>query len=408
MLILKAYKFEIMPNGEQQRDMRSFVGLARKVWNLALAKQEADYAARYKYQGYEAMTPRLLDWKKAFPYLTDAPSQVLQQVMKNLHLGYKEFFKGTMDHPTFKKKGKCNESFRFPQGFKVDEQNKRLCLPKLGWIHYRTGKGKDRLSILGVAKNITISHKNGKWYASVQTEIEVEQPVPTATSAVGIDMGVVRFATLSDGTVYEPINAFKSHQKRLARYQRAVSRKKKVSKNWTKANAKVNKQHQRIGNIRRDYLHKISTIISNSHALVVIEDLKVRNMSKSAKGIIENPGRKVKQKSGLNRVILDQDWGEFRRQLEYKLAWNGGTLLAVPPHYTSQKCPCCRHTAAENRKTQAQFVCVGCGFEANADDVGSINILAAGHAVLAHGESVQLDGSVKWEPAEGSLLRKAA
>ena len=123
-------------------------------------------------------------------------------------------------------------------------------------------------------------------------------------------------------------------------------------------------------------------------------------MSKSSKGTVETPVKKVRQKSGLNRAILDQGWGEFRRQLEYKLAWNGGTLLAVPPQNTSRTCPACGHVSKENRLTQARFLCVDCGYENNADVVGAINVLARGHRVLACGEPVQSGRSVKQDPAE--------
>jgi putative transposase len=191
---------------------------------------------------------------------------------------------------------------------------------------------------------------------------------------VGVDVGVARFATLSDGTVFEPCNSFKRHQQRLARYQRAMSRKLKFSNNWKKAKARVQKLHQKIGNSRRDYLHKSTTTISQNHAIVCIEDLQVRNMSKSAAGMVDQPGRNVRAKSGLNRSILDQGWFEFRRQLEYKQAWRGGWLIAVPPPHTSQECPVCHHTEAGNRRTQAHFRCVVCDFEENADLVGAINI----------------------------------
>jgi putative transposase len=112
--------------------------------------------------------------------------------------------------------------------------------------------------------------------------------------------------------------------------------------------------------------------------MVCIEDLRVRNMSRSASGTAENPGRNVRAKSGLNKAILDRGWFEFRRQLEYKLAWNGGWLIAVPPQNTSRTCPACGHVSAENRPTQARFCCVECDFEENADQVGAINILARG------------------------------
>jgi putative transposase len=243
----------------------------------------------------------------------------------------------------------------------------------------------------------------GKWFVSIQTEREVETPLHPSTSIVGVDVGIARFATLSDGTVFEPINSFKKQQARLARYQRAMSRKTRFSRNWMKAKAKVTKLHQKIGNIRRDYLHKTTATISQNHAMVCIEDLQVRNMSKSAAGSIEAPGRSVKAKSGLNKSILDQGWFEFRRQLEYKHAWRGGQVVAVNPRNTSRTCPCCGHVSAGNRQTQVRFACVDCGYENNADLVGAINILAAGHAVLACGGMVQSGHPAKQEPTEAIM-----
>jgi putative transposase len=117
--------------------------------------------------------------------------------------------------------------------------------------------------------------------------------------------------------------------------------------------------------------------------MVCIEDLQVRNMSRSAAGSIEAPGKNVRAKAGLNRSILDQGWFEFRRQLQYKLSWNGGELVLVPPHNTSRRCPQCDHVSAQNRRTQERFACVQCGFEDHADRVGAINILRAGHARCA-------------------------
>ncbi|XLP79593.1 IS200/IS605 family element transposase accessory protein TnpB [Mannheimia haemolytica] len=134
---------------------------------------------------------------------------------------------------------------------------------------------------------------------------------------------------------------------------------------------KIGKLHHKIANCRKDFLHKISTQISKNHAMIYVEDLQVANMSKSAKGTAEVHGKNVKQKSGLNRVILDQSWFEFRRQLDYKTQWLGGFLLAVPPQNTSRTCPCCNYTAKENRQTQENFECVECGYTENADVVGS-------------------------------------
>ena len=133
--------------------------------------------------------------------------------------------------------------------------------------------------------------------------------------------------------------------------------------------------------------------------MVCVEDLNMQAMTASAAGTVEAPGSQVRQKAGLNKAILDQGWGEFRRQLGYKQDWRGGWLLAVPAPYTSQTCPECGHVAAENRPSQAVFRCVACGYEANADDVGSINIARAGHARLACGHTSPVGASAQ-EPAE--------
>ncbi|EHR6806660.1 transposase, partial [Salmonella enterica] len=237
----------------------------------------------------------------------------------------------------------------------------RISLPKLGWIRYRNSR-----EVIGEVKNVTVSQSCGKWYVSIQTEYEVSEPQHESTSMVGLDAGVAKLATLSDGTVFEPVNSFKTNQKKLARLQREMSRKVKFSNNWQKQKRKIQRLHSRIANIRRDYLHKVTTTISKNHAMIVIEDLKVKNLSKSATGTLSQPGRNVRAKSGLNRSILDQGWYEMRRQLEYKQLWRGGQVLAVPPAYTSQHCACCGHTAKENRQSQSKFRCQACGYTANA------------------------------------------
>lgn len=391
---LQAFKFELQPNGEQVRSMRRFAGNVRKVWNLALDKQQKNHDAGEKFSNAFGMNNWLPAWKAEYSYLTESPSQTLQQVTGDLARAYKNFFEKRAAFPRFKKKGQSN-SFRFPQGFKIDQVNSRIFLPKLGWIRYRNSR-----EILGVAKNITVSANGGKWFVSIQTEREVEQPMHPAARIVGIDVGIARFATLSDGSHIEPLNIFRKHQQRLARYQRAMSRKTKFSSNWKKAKARVQKIHTRIANARRDFLHKTTTTISKNHAIVCIEDLQVRNMSKSAAGSSDSPGRNVKAKSGLNKSILDQGWFEFRRQLEYKQVWLGGDVLAVPARNTSRTCPACGHVSADNRQTQAKFACVDCGYENNADMVGAINVLERGHRLLACGELAQSGRSVKQEPAE--------
>ena len=185
-----------------------------------------------------------------------------------------------------------------------------------------------------------------------------------------------------------------------------MSCKVKFSNNWKKAKARVQKIHTGIANARKDFLRKTTTAVSKNYALVCIVDLQIRNMSMSSKGDSEQPWKQVAQKSGLNRSILDQGWGEFRRQLAYKIAWQGGMLLAVAPHHTSQTCPCCEHVSKDNRQSQATFLCVDCGYENHADVVGAINVLARGHRVLACGETAQSGRSMKQVPTE--VTRKSS
>ena len=377
---LQAFKYELMPDGQQERQMRRFAGSCRFVFNKALALQKALYEQGEKRLGYAGLCKRLTEWRNSpeTAWLADAPVHPLQQTLKDLERAYTNFFAKRADFPRFKKKGQ-SDSFRYPdpKQIKLDQVNSRVFLPKLGWLRYRNSR-----DVLGTVKNITVSLSCGKWYVAIQTEREVEPPIPNG-GAVGIDMGIARFATLSDGSHLEPLNSFKRHETALRKAQRAMSRKTKFSNNWKKAKARVQRIHARIGNARRDYLHKATTTISQNHAIVCIEDLKVRNMSRSAAGSVEQPGKQVRAKSGLNKAILDQGWFEFRRQLDYKLAWRGGYLVAVPPRNTSRTCPVCGHISADNRQTQARFECVECGYENNADVVGAINVLRQGEAILS-------------------------
>ncbi|EAS2249917.1 IS200/IS605 family element transposase accessory protein TnpB [Salmonella enterica subsp. salamae] len=368
---LQAFKFQLRPNGQQERDMRRFAGACRFVFNRGLALQNENHEAGNKYIPYTKMASWLIEWKSdtETQWLKEAPSQPLQQSLKDLERSYKNFFQKRAAFPRFKKRGQ-NDAFRYPQGVKLDQANSRISLPKLGWIRYRNSR-----EVIGVVKNVTISQSCGKWYVSIQTEYEVSAPQHESTSMVGLDAGV-------------------------ARLQREMSRKVKFSNNWKKAKRKVQNLHSRIANIRRDYLHKVTSEISKNHAMIIIEDLKVANMSKSAAGTASQPGRNVRAKSGLNRSILDQGWYELRRQLEYKQLWRGGWVLAVPPAYTSQRCACCGHTAKENRLSQSQFRCQACGYTVNADVNGARNILAVGHVVLACGGMVQSGRPLKQEPTE--------
>ena len=303
-------------------------------------------------------------WKRSeeYGFLKECPSQVLQQKLKDLERAFRDCFDKSQSLkriPVFKKRG-LNDGIRFPQGFKID--NRRIFLPKIGWIGFHKS-----CEITGTVKNITITNRGGQWFASIQVEQIIEIGKHASDSEIGIDAGINCFAAFSDGTKVEGVHSFRKHEERLAREQRKLSRKKRGSENWKKQKRRISQLHHTIANVRSDFLHKLSAEISENQAKVYVEGLQIRNMSASAKGSIEEPGRKVKAKSGLNKSILDQGWYEFRRQLDYKLFWRGGMLAEVNPRHTSQRCSRCGHTAKENRVSQDVFRCQVCGHEENAD-----------------------------------------
>ena len=382
MKIHKAFKFQLKTNKIQQTKMKSFAGSCRFVWNKTLAAQKELLAAGQSCMNYSKMAAELVNWKQQeeTTFLRDVHSQVLQQKLMDLDQALQEAFDKTnpKQFPRFRKKSLSTDSFRYPQGFKIEETNSRVFLPKIGWVRYINSR-----KIEGTPKNVTVKRDGENWYVSVQTELEIEEPAHNSKSEIGIDMGIAQFATLSNGTVIPSINSFAKHETKLRQEQRKLSRKTKFSNNWKKQVKRVQKCHKRIRNIRYDFLQKKTTEISKNHALIVVEDLKTGNMSRSASGTKENPGKNVRAKSGLNKSILDQGWSEFRRQLEYKQNWRGGKVIAVKPQYTSQKCSKCGNISAENRRSQAEFVCVSCGYGENADLNAASNILAAGQVVLA-------------------------
>lgn len=379
---IQGYRFRLKPTATESSLLRQFLGCSRFVWNAILAENEARYAMGDPLSmRYESFAERLMKIKERHDFLRSVHSQPLQQTLRDLAMAYQRAFdpKIAAEMPTFKRKGRAS-GIRFPQGFKVERNG--VYLPKIGWVAFRVSKRTAKRKIEGTVKNVTVRLEAGAWYVSFQAERDVPEPVhPNAGSAIGVDVGVVRFAALSDGTFFEGANAFKKNERRLVILQRRLARKVKFSANWRKAKKLITRLHSRIANIRNDQIHKTSATISKNHAIIVLEDLSVKNMTASAAGTFVEPGRNVAAKSGLNRRILDQGWGEFRRQISYKLVWNGGTLVLVDPRNTSRTCNACGHVSAKNRRTQAVFACVQCGQISNADTNAAKNIL--GRAGLA-------------------------
>ncbi|RKZ96702.1 MAG: transposase [Gammaproteobacteria bacterium] len=383
MIIRKAFKFRLNTTAETEQLMSQYAGNCRFLWNKALALNLYYLENKQPMIWYQELDWFSKLWKKSddYAFLKLSPAQTIQQTLKQLERAFKDAFdkkQPLKKIPTFKKRGD-RDSFSLPQGFKLD--GKRIFLPKIGWINFRKSR-----EIEGTAKNVTISRQGKYWFVSIQVEMELPEPVHSSTSMIGVDMGVKRLFTLSDGDFEEPINVdfFKDKIKRL---QKRLARMVKFSNNWRKLKEKINRLHTKIANIRHNILHKLSTALSKSHAMIVLENLQIKNMTKSAKGNVDNHGSMVKQKSGLNRVILDQGWGMFKTFLQYKQLWSGGQVLFVDPKYTSQTCPVCQHKSKDNRQTQAEFECVLCGHKEHADVVGARNILERGHRLLACGET---------------------
>ena len=392
--IRKAYKIRLKTNSETESKLVRFCGSARFLWNKSLAMNLERLEKGQGILWYNELAFWLRLWKHSdeYGFLKECPSQVLQQKLMDLDRAFRDCFdrKQPLKRvPVFKKKGR-GEGIRFPQGFKIE--GRRIFLPKIGWVGFFWS-----CPIEGTIKNITVSARAGRWYASIQVEQELDIQKHPSASEVGIDAGIKCFAAFSDGTLVKGVNSFRKHENALAREQQGLARKEKGSQNWKKQKGKISRLHHTIANVRSDFLHKLSTEISQSHAKVYVEGLNIRGMSASARGTIEEPGRNVGAKSGLNKSILDQGWFEFKRQRDYKLDWKGGQLVEVEYRYTSQKCSSCGHTAVENRQSQAVFKCLVCGYETNADVNAARNILTVGQTGLACGSN--RSSGRKQEPA---------
>jgi putative transposase len=397
---VQAYRFRLEPTENQRNTMGQTAGIIRFIWNSALALQKSMLDRRAKIFSYVELCRQLTDARhgEGLEFLSLAHSKPQQQVLKDLGQAFSDFFKHKKGFPKFKKRGKSRDSFRFPSyQDNIFIKGRRIKLPALGWVRFRKSR-----EVEGVIKNATVSRRGSHWFVSIQTEREVPEPIHPSKSMVGVDMGVAKFAALSTGEIIEPLDSFRRLEKKLAFLQRGLRNKKKFSENWKKQKAAIAHLHISIADARNDFLHKLTAHLSKSHATVCLEYLKVRNMSASAKGSKENPGKQVRQKSGLNKAILDQGWYEFRRQLTYKESWLGGEVVLVPPAYTSQTCSACEYVAAESRRSQELFVCVRCGAILDADVNAARNILRAGQALSACGEKL-LGISGKQEP--GSAAR---
>lgn len=377
---MKAVKVRLYPNAQQKQIIASQIGAVRYVYNRALALRIFAYKKFGKKVGKFDLIKHVtkLRNREKTSWLKDADSQALQQAVANMDSAYQHFFKGG-GFPKFKSRHHSRQSFQYPQRVKIEDN--KVYLPKVGWVKC---KGL-RSDVSGKIKTVTVSHEAYQYHASILFDSGEKTIEPNMNGKfVGIDVGVSLVVSDSNGNKVKPLDLIKELSKLRTRAQQ-LSRKKKGSKNRAKAKAKIAKQNLRIANMRKDFLHKLSKQYSENQT-VVVEDLKIKNMTKATKGTVEKPSKNAKAKRGLNRVITQQSWGMFFELLEYKLKENGGELIKVNPQFTSQICNECGHTSKENRQSQSKFVCTSCGHTANADINASKNILDRG----IHGNNASL------------------
>ena len=369
---MKAVKVRLYPNATQKQIITSQIGAVRYVYNRTLALRINAYKKFGLKVGKFDLIKHITKLKNRdnISWLKEADSQALQQSVANMDNAYKHFFKGG-GYPKFKSKHHSRQSFQYPQRVKIE--NNKVYLPKVGWVKC---KGL-RDDITGKIKTVTVSYEAYQYHASILFDTgDIKPKINTNNKVIGLDVGVSLMIADSDGNKIKPLDLVRELSKLRIKAQQ-LSRKKKGSKNRAKAKAKIAKQNLHIANMRKDFLHKLSKQYSENQT-VVVEDLKIKNMTKATKGTVEKPSKNAKAKRGLNRSITQQSWGMFFELLEYKLKANGGELIKVNPKFTSQTCNKCGHISKENRQSQSKFVCTSCGHTANADINASKNILDRG------------------------------
>ena len=373
MIILKAYRFLAYPTPEQDTLFRKTAGCRRFVYNACLEQRSLEWHRN---------NPRRLDAysqinelpaaKAAFAFLAEVPSHVLQQAVIDCDRAFKRFFAGLSGYPKPKKRHN-GDSFRYPDPKQLKFEQDRVFLPKAGWVAYVQHR-----PIIGKIKNVTVSRTADQWFLSVQCEVEIAVPAPVTGEAIGIDIGVAKPMALSTGEIIMLPRTTETERRRLGSLQKRLARRKKGSANRRKAQMAVARYQAKLARRRKDAAHKATTRIAKNHGIIVVEDLKVRNMTASAAGTVEEPGRNVRAKAGLNRSLLDVSPRQIREMLEYKAGWYGSKVVAVSPAYTSQECSECGYVHADNRITQADFVCGSCGYTKNADVNAAKNIKKRG------------------------------
>lgn len=344
---------------------------------------------------YVPQAAELADAKREHEWLKAAPSHILQQALKDLD-------KACRVHGTFKvrwrSKSRWTPSFRFPdkRDIRVERLNRkwaRVRLPKLGWVTFRWTRHPG-----SEIRSATVSRKGAHWFVSFLVEDGMLTPEHHAGTPVGIDRGVVVAATTSTGHFHDREFTTAGEKTRYRRLQQRLARTRKGTTNRRKTIASMNRIMGRVTSRRTDFTAWTANRLTARHNVIVLEDLRIRNMTASAKGTKEQPGRNVKQKTGLNRAILDKGWYRLELAIRNAARSTATQVVLVHPAYTSQTCNRCRHVDSKSSESQAVFVCTACGHRDHADVNAAKNILAAGLAATACGD-LAVGRSVKQEPA---------
>jgi putative transposase len=380
----KAIKVRLYPTPEQEVLLAQHFGCARWWWNFGLNKSIEAYRDTGKGLGRSALNALLPALKKSkeTEWLGECYSQVLQAVTLNLTTAYKNFFEGRARFPRFKSKH-SRQSIQYPQNVKVIGNTVKLP-GKVGAV-----KAKIHRSIEGTIKTVTVSlEPSGKYYASILTEVEGENPAPsTEGRVIGVDLGLKHFAVTSDGkkvSKYDYPRHLAEHEKNLKRKQQKLARKEKGSNSRKKYRKVVARVHERVSNSRADFLHKLSRKLVNDSQVVVVENLHV-------KGMVRN--------HNLAKAIFDAGWGMFTNFLAYKLEKKGGRLVEIDRWFPSSKLCCnCYHQVEEMPLDVREWTCPHCNTRHDRDGNAATNTRAEGIRML------QVDGvSISADRGEVSL-----
>ncbi len=384
MLIRKGMKYRLYPTPAQAAYLHQISGCVRLVFNLALEQRSRfDRPGRRFY--YETQRNELKELKCAAPFLQEVPHHCLQEGLVDLQTAFDRCFKRVSGYPQPRLKHR-DDGFRFPdpKQFHVaptsDPKFVMLHLPKMG---KRTGDhGALRLRlhrpIEGKIRSVTLNHQAGVWHASFLVQVEAPAPAQPLGAAVGVDRGVAVPLMVSNGdTPWVPIPSARQRL-RERRLHQALSRCKRRSNNRRKAVQALGRHKAKEARRRRDALHKATTKLAKNHRLIVVEDLRVKNMTASASGTRAAPGVNVAQKAGLNRAILSVGWGLTTVMLAYKTCWYGSELRRVSPQGSSQECCVCHHRDPASRVSRDVFRCTSCGHIEHADLNASNVILYRG------------------------------